>query len=601
MNLRYLFKRTLPLALPALLSWGCTGDFERLNTNPYEVNPDDLPFEAQFLEPMRYSHPDQQNLFQYWTNLHIDLFGGYFGSPNGNFPSQRYNLDRGHCGGMHENFMLHIVNNTGRIIKQCDASGKADVAAMMRVVQTYNLLNYTDAYGPVPFTSVFATAGDAFQPSSFAYDSQQEVYARMLEDLDSALEGFAAGQTNLTATNDIWCGGDQTLWTRVANQLKLRIALRMVKVDPATAKQTASEAIAGGVLESEDVLISKGLENEMWLMFNWGDCGAGASLVTMLKGLEDPRLGLYFTRNTQPIVRSGAKPLQETDDEGKLVDKRNANGFLVYADADYLTLEEDGQTVLLREGTAYLGIPPGCNIGGKPNMYSNYSGWAGTFTMPQPILFAAEGWFLRAEAKLRWPELPDQSVQTLYETGVRTSIRNQYAYRKSYAEQGYAEFKQSLPDDWATLADDATIDAYLAGETTQAPYVDPATPDYNREPVNTLCVKWDEGASDQDKLARIITQKWIANFPLSTEAWADYRRTGFPALFAIGQNDSGGLISTAEGPRRLIYNETELNANTAACQRGVELLVGESSGAAQVAGDNGGTRLWWDRADVPAI
>ena len=184
MNLRYLFKRTLPLALPALLSWGCTGDFERLNTNPYEVNPDDLPFEAQFLEPMRYSYPDQQNLFQYWTNLHIDLFGGYFGSPNGNFPSQRYNLDRGHCGGMHENFMLHIVNNTGRIIKQCDASGKADVAAMMRVVQTYNLLNYTDAYGPVPFTSVFATAGDAFQPSSFAYDSQQEVYARMLEDLD---------------------------------------------------------------------------------------------------------------------------------------------------------------------------------------------------------------------------------------------------------------------------------------------------------------------------------------------------------------------------------------------------------------------------------
>ena len=84
---------------------------------------------------MSYSYPDQQNLFQYWTNLHIDLFGGYFGSPNGNFPSQRYNLDRGHCGGMHENFMLHIVNNTGRIIKQCDASGKADVAAMMRVVQ----------------------------------------------------------------------------------------------------------------------------------------------------------------------------------------------------------------------------------------------------------------------------------------------------------------------------------------------------------------------------------------------------------------------------------------------------------------------------------
>lgn len=591
----------LSLALPAAMLCGCTGDFEQLNTNPNEINPGDLPFEAQFLEPMRFSYPDQQNLFQYWTNLHIDLFGGYFGSPNGNFPSQRYNLDRGHCGGMYENFMLHIVNNTGRIIKQSDASDKRDVAAMMRVVQTYNLLNYTDAYGPVPFSSVFATAGDALQPSSFAYDSQKSIYARMLEDLDRAIEGFSAGQANLTSSNDIWCGGDQTRWKQVANQLKLRIALRMVKADPATAKQAATEAIAGGVLESGDVLISKGLENEMWLMFNWGDCGAGASLVTMLKGMKDPRLGLYFTRNTQPIVRSGSKPLQVPGPDGKPVDKRNENGFLVYADADYLTVEEDGSTVLLKEGSAYLGIPPGCAIGGKPNMYSNYSGWAGTFTMPQPILFAAEGWFLRAEAKLRWPDIQDQSVQTLYETGIRTSIRNQYAYRKSFAEQGYSEFKQTLPANWATLADDATITAYLAGETGQAAYVDPATPEYNRQPANTLGVKWDEGASAQDKLARIITQKWIANFPLSTEAWADYRRTGFPKLFPIGQNDSGGVISTEEGPRRLVYSEVELNANTEAYRRGVELLIEESSGAAQAAGDNGGTRMWWDRKDVPII
>lgn len=43
----------------------------------------------------------------------------------------------------------------------------------MRIVQTYNLLDFTDAYGPVPFLSVFKTAGDPVQPSSFAYDTRR--------------------------------------------------------------------------------------------------------------------------------------------------------------------------------------------------------------------------------------------------------------------------------------------------------------------------------------------------------------------------------------------------------------------------------------------
>lgn len=370
----------------------------------------------------------------------------------------------------------------------------------------------------------------------------------------------------------------------------------MVKVDPAQAETVARDAISAGVLEDKDILISKGFENEMWLMFNWGDCGANASLVTMLKGFKDPRLKLYFTKNTQPIVKPGAKPLQVPDKDGKMVDKKDDDGFLVYAEEDYLTDPETGEK--LKPGTAYIGIPAGCAIGGKPNQYSNYSGWAGTFSMPQPIMFAAEGWFLRAEAKLRWPDIGSEDVKTLYENGIRTSIKNQYAYRKSYAEQGYSEFKQSLPEDWNTLADDATINAYIAGETVQTDYTDPNTAlngAYDSKALNLLSVKWDSGASQEEQLQRIITQKWIAVFPLSTEAWAEYRRTGYPKLFQVKQNASNGVISTELGPRRLPYSDTEINANTAEYNKGVELLNSEASGG--TSGDNAGTRLWWDRAD----
>lgn len=90
--------------------------------------------------------------------------------------------------------------------------------------------------------------------------------------------------------------------------------------------------------------------------------------------------------------------------------------------------------------------------------------------------------------------------------------------------------------DWAAI-DDAAISSYINDDTSSPEgYTDPWKPEYNSDPTTSITVKWDEGASNEEKLERIITQKWIANFPLSTEAWADYRRTGYPKLFRPKQN-----------------------------------------------------------------
>ena len=112
---------------------------------------------------------------------------------------------------------------------------------------------------------------------------------------------------------------------------------------------------------------------------------------------------------------------------------------------------------------------------------------------------------------------------------------------------------------------------------------------------NDLCVKWDDAATDEEKLQRIITQKWIALFPLSNEAWAEYRRTGYPKLFPVKQNENEKEISTKYGPRRLPYNENELNSNTEAVNAAIGMLNAEATGG--TSGDNAGTRLWWDQAD----
>ena len=320
-----------------VMTMGCTDNFENLNTDPYEVDPDELPFSAQFKEPFSYVYAPQQNLFQYCFNLNIDLFSGYFMTPH-NFNGSGnvdYALNRGFCGGMYENVYLHIFNNTRRLIASCDEQGLSDYGAMMRVVQAYAIQMLTDAYGPVVYSSVIE---DPTGGASFSYDTQESVYNALFTLVDEAIAGFkgTASVADMQAF-DYWCNGDIALWKKVANQLKLRLAMRIVKVNPTLAKQKAEEAVQGGVLTSadRDILINQGLSNELTRMFEWGDCGMNASLITMLEGFKDPRLPLYVTKNQAAVTC------------------------------------EDGSTI--EEGTKYLGVRGGCNLPSKPNQWGNFS------------------------------------------------------------------------------------------------------------------------------------------------------------------------------------------------------------------------------------
>ena len=98
MKLKNILRNVTAMALPLALLGSCTGDFEELNTNPYEIDPEELPFEAQFSTPLSFSYPTHQNLFQYWTSLSIDNYGGYFEVPHSNWTMARYDLARGFCG-----------------------------------------------------------------------------------------------------------------------------------------------------------------------------------------------------------------------------------------------------------------------------------------------------------------------------------------------------------------------------------------------------------------------------------------------------------------------------------------------------------------------
>jgi hypothetical protein len=175
------------------------------------------------------------------------------------------------------------------------------------------------------------------------------------------------------------------------------------------------------------------------------------------------------------------------------------------------------------------------------------------------MMTAAEVDFLLAEGALRgWTGFG--SAQSWYNQGITTS----------FAQWGVSG-----------------ASTYLSN-TSAVPinYVDPFNSVNNANAAETITIAWNSGATNEQNLERIITQKWIAMFPEGQEAWTEQRRTGYPHLFGVVNNNSAGVIPTVPGVRRLAYTSAEYNTNGAAVAAAVTSTLGGK--------DNGGTRLWWD-------
>ncbi|MGN6639670.1 MAG: SusD/RagB family nutrient-binding outer membrane lipoprotein [Mucilaginibacter sp.] len=511
-------------ALFTLAMTACTKNFEKYNTNPDALSSSQSASIASTafgpMEQAIYSN------YQRAQNLSADGYSGYL-QPGIAFSGDHNNLtyamvDGWNSTGFNDEYTMvmapiHALAGTTNI-----KTANPEMWAAALLIQVEAMDRVTDRFGPIPYSKVATSLTTA------PYDDQKSVYDQFFKQIDTAVANLKTyiaanpGKTTLGASDYIY-GGNYAEWLKFANSLRLRLAMRLSKVDAATAQQQAQKALSdsGGLLTTpaDDAAIAQtgGRENDLHqISGDWNNTNMSAAIGSYLIGYNDPRLPIYF----QP-AQSGA-------------------------------------------GSAYagkwLGIRAGSIIGSNQSTYSNFANVNTSqtflFTTPQLIMTAAEVWFLRAEAALRgWSA---ENVQTDYETGITTSMTQ-----------------------WG-----ASIGNYLSDATsTEADFTDPLNAANNAAALSTITIKWDNSATQEQKLERIITQKWLAIFPDGQEAWADYRRTGYPKLFPVANNFSGGTISTETQVRRLPYPASEYTNNKPAVTQAVGLLGGP---------DNGGTRLWWD-------
>ena len=359
------------------------------------------------------------------------------------------------------------------------------------------------------------------------FDSQENIYKTMIQELTDAVDVLTTHRTESFSPNaDKVYGGNVLQWIKFANSLKLRLAMRMAYVDEASAKQFAEEAVSHeiGTMESN-------ADNAF--IAGFGKDGNPLQRIMYLWNDGDSRVSADITS-----FMNGYK------------DPRRDKYFTE------TTFTEDDNA----DNNGFYGLRSGITIPAAKTAqkYSNYN-----VSPSSPMLWmnAAEVAFLKAEGKLRGWNMGTGTAQELYEKGVKLSF-----------------------DQWK--ADGA--DAYLADNSnTAASYKDPLNKNSYSGATSTVTPAWDSSNEFEINLEQIITQKWIANFPLGLESWSEYRRTGYPKLMPVAVNNSGGIVSSQEGPSRLAYPAEEISTNGPNVQQAIsDYLKGP---------DNMATHVWWDK------
>ena len=140
-----------------------------------------------------------------------------------------------------------LKNIVDFIERSQDDPGKVNYLSIGRILRVYLLHSVTDSYGDIPYFE--AIKGYSEGKTTPKYDPQQKIYEDMFKELSEAVAALTTAKSN-PGVADLVYNGDIAKWKKFANSLMLRLALRIVKVDPVNSKKYIEQAIAGGLMTS---------------------------------------------------------------------------------------------------------------------------------------------------------------------------------------------------------------------------------------------------------------------------------------------------------------------------------------------------------------
>ncbi|WP_373515692.1 SusD/RagB family nutrient-binding outer membrane lipoprotein [Persicitalea sp.] len=413
------------------------------------------------------------------------------------------------------NFYRNVVKQLVAVLDQTKGDPKqSNIYNQARIWKAYTFMILTDTYGDIPYFE----AGQGFTTEIITpkYDKQEAIYKDILKELDEATAALTTAQA--AVTTDILYGGNVDKWKKLGNSFLLRAAMRLSKVDPATAQTFVKKAVSGGVFQSNadnsiirhTAIYNNYIANHLAAREKTNFYLA-APFVNFLKENNDPRLPVFAVRYV------GAKGGPEQNAARASSDPKVQVGMpMGYNDVSI-------STTFATNGVVSLWDYSQVNLSTVLKLDA-----------PEFHITYAQVQLLLAEAAFRgWVS---GTAAEYFAKGIRANMEQMAAYGANAA----------IPE--------AAIKAYLDTHPLTA----------------------------GKELEQINTQYWVAAFLDGNEAWANFRRSGFPAL---KKNPYPGSEIKGDFIRRLPYPDSELTVN-----------VGSVNEAISRQGPNDlDTRVWWDK------
>ena len=516
-------------------------DFQKVNTNEFELLPEEGlmdgisiggPITAMqkcvFPVGTQADGTSVANRYQTAYNLAADCWSGYFGQNNnwGGPNNLNYFLKDGWVASSYTESYSTVVP-LWQDLKGKTETQFPEVFALAQILKISAWHKATDMFGPIPYKE----AGKGL--ITVPYDSQEEVYKAMFKELSDAIEVLTKyadnGNSKLLPNADAVYAGDVHKWVVYANSLMLRLAMRVYYADAALSKKYALQAVN----HSYGVMKTKDDEAKM---------ERGASL--------EFKNNLDVLINQYNECRMGSSMLAYL---GGYQDPRLPKYFNTSTVSQAVTVGTYGK---------YSGVPTGHDVSSN-DAFKDSSRPAITSTTPTYWMRASEVYFLLAEAALHGFAVGG-TAESLYEKGIEMSFEENGIASSEVADYMSSGLKPS---------------AYSFHLTNPSVNVDvPA--------VTEATTAW--SGTDEEKLEKIMIQKWIALYPNGQEAWTEYRRTGYPKLHSAISNYSNGEVDSEVGIRRMRFptNKSTSAEDIANLESARKLLRGGL--------DKAGTRLWWD-------
>ena len=498
---------------------GCDKDFVEINTNPYAINS---------VDPALLFAGAQRTHVGNWTAEHTIVQQFVTPYNTGATLGFSFNADiDGNSNPKWGEYNSNIKNLIQALTNLGPTTTRVNLKNMIRIWKAQVFMGMVDAYGDVPYSEAGKAVSDViFYPK---YDDDATIYADLYKELKEAIAGLSASADFVP--EDLFYG---------------------TKAQPSTRTGNATDQVAKWKKLGNSLMLRLGMRYAKL------DPTKAQSIVTeafgggvMTSNADNAHVkydGTLYTQGDNAALRNfshfnyAAEPF--VNQLKSTIDPRGKFILANFPDPGNVAATPNPDTVLANQfgvpiGVENTAVPRGTR--GSGLNYSQINVW--TVAAPNApefwVTYAQTSLLLAEAAKKGWVPGGDAQAKTYYDNGIIADM------------EAYSLYPGTTP----ISAADKT--AYLAHPSVA----------YN--------------ATDAIKL--INTQYWIVSIRNGTEAFANFRRTGFPALTP---NPVRGVLGTTEDfVRRLSYPDVEASANTAN-YNAAKTAIGD---------DKLSTRVFWDK------